>query len=58
VFDSNYFASLHANNVDLAFTRVKSLHEHGIVGADGSRKDFDIIIWATGFTGKWSFIVL
>lgn len=52
VFDSNYYQSLHASNVDLAFTRVKGLHENGIVGADGERKDFDVIIWATGYLGE------
>ncbi|KIX96481.1 uncharacterized protein Z520_07747 [Fonsecaea multimorphosa CBS 102226] len=55
VFDSNYFAGLHADNVDLAFTRVSGLHENGIIGQDGSKRDFDVIIWATGFTATMPF---
>lgn len=51
VFDSNYFQSLHGNNVDLAFTRVEKTFDKGLIGTDGSKKEFDIIIWATGFTG-------
>jgi cation diffusion facilitator CzcD-associated flavoprotein CzcO len=52
VFDSNYFQSLHSDNVDLKFTRVKEVTETGLVGADGSKKDFDIVVWPTGFLGS------
>lgn len=52
MFDSNYFQSLHADNIDLAFTRVKSVDEKGLIGADGSKREYDVVIWATGFEGQ------
>jgi cation diffusion facilitator CzcD-associated flavoprotein CzcO len=55
VFDSNYFASLHADNINLRFTRVESVDETGIIGADKGRDEFDVVIWATGFAGKPDF---
>lgn len=51
VFDSNYFQSLHADNVSLQFTRVQEVTSTGLVGHDGNKEDFDIIIWATGYLG-------
>lgn len=55
MFDSNYLQSLHNENVDLAFTRVQNVYENGLIGTDGSRREFDIVIWATGFTGTSVF---
>jgi cation diffusion facilitator CzcD-associated flavoprotein CzcO len=55
VLDSNYLRSLHNKNVGLQFTRVKNVTPHGIQGADGNVKDFDIIIWATGFLATMPF---
>jgi NADH dehydrogenase FAD-containing subunit len=42
---------LHADNVELLFTRVDKVTETGVVGKDGSHRDFDVIIWATGYLG-------
>jgi cation diffusion facilitator CzcD-associated flavoprotein CzcO len=44
---------LHGDNVDLRFTRVESVDETGIIGVDKQKDEFDVIIWATGFTGKY-----
>ncbi|OCK80944.1 FAD/NAD(P)-binding domain-containing protein, partial [Lepidopterella palustris CBS 459.81] len=55
VLDSNYLDCLHADNIDLAFTRVSEVTESGLVGKDGSRRDYDIIIWATGFLATMPF---
>lgn len=57
VLDSSYYRSLNGDNVEPVFTRVVKVTETGLVGKDGSTRDFDIIIWATGFLGKQAFPV-
>jgi hypothetical protein len=27
------------------------MHENGVIATDGSKRDFDVVIWATGYTG-------
>lgn len=44
-----YFNAITADNVDVVRTTVTEVTETGLVGADGKHRDYDVIIWATGF---------
>ncbi|KAI0894316.1 FAD/NAD(P)-binding domain-containing protein [Annulohypoxylon nitens] len=50
VFDPGYLDALHRNNVELVQTPISHIDEGGIVLQDGSRQDFDAIVFATGYS--------
>jgi hypothetical protein len=49
VLDPGYLESLHRDNVDLESRKIDHVDEKGIVLVDGSRSDYDAIVYATGF---------
>lgn len=49
IFDPDYLASLHSDNLDLVAEGIQKIDASGIVSESGVRDDFDIIVLATGF---------
>lgn len=49
LFSSSYLGAVQAPNVDLVTERVAEVTPHGVRFADGSERDTDVIVWATGF---------
>ena len=45
----NLFVSIQKPNVDVHFTGVAKITENGIIGDDGTLRECDTIICATGF---------
>ncbi len=50
LLSNEWYPALGAANVELLSTAVKEIREHSIVGADGSEREVDTIIFGTGFT--------
>ena len=44
-----YFNAITSDNVEAVRTHVTEVTETGLVGADGKHREYDAIIWATGF---------
>jgi cation diffusion facilitator CzcD-associated flavoprotein CzcO len=44
-----YFQAIISDNVDVVRTGVVEVTETGLIGADGKHREYDAIIWATGF---------
>ncbi|KAF2088438.1 FAD/NAD(P)-binding domain-containing protein [Saccharata proteae CBS 121410] len=44
-----YMQAVQENNVDVHFTAVERITENGVVGADGTERNCDTIVCATGF---------
>ncbi|CAK9780558.1 FAD/NAD(P)-binding domain-containing protein [Cutaneotrichosporon oleaginosum] len=44
-----YFNAITSDNVDAVRTSVVSVDETGLTGADGKHREYDCIIWSTGF---------
>jgi cation diffusion facilitator CzcD-associated flavoprotein CzcO len=49
LLSNDWYPALSASNVELLNTAVKEIREHSIVGADGSEREVDTIIFGTGF---------
>ncbi len=49
LLSNEWYPALGAANVELLNTAVKEIREHSIVGADGSEREVDTIIFGTGF---------
>jgi cation diffusion facilitator CzcD-associated flavoprotein CzcO len=49
LFSSHYLPALGRPNVELVTDAITSVTETGIETADGAQREFDCIIWATGF---------
>ncbi|KAG2153108.1 uncharacterized protein EDB93DRAFT_1249021 [Suillus bovinus] len=52
VADSGFLKSLHRSNVTLNFDGIAEIVEDGIITKTGERLPFDVIVYATGFTGE------
>jgi cation diffusion facilitator CzcD-associated flavoprotein CzcO len=49
MFSNEYYPALNETNVEVVSTGVKEVREHSIVGADGTEREIDTIIFGTGF---------
>ena len=49
IFDPNYLQSLHENNLGLVNESIRDFDETGITSESGEHKDFDVVVFATGF---------
>jgi cation diffusion facilitator CzcD-associated flavoprotein CzcO len=49
LFSSHYLPALERANVELVTDRITEITERGIRSADGREREFDCIIWSTGF---------
>lgn len=49
VLDPGYLKALHCDNVHLESRKIDHMDEQGIILADGSRSNYDAIVYATGF---------
>jgi len=49
LFSSSYLPALRRSNVELATDPIAEVTESGIKTADGDEREFDCIIWSTGF---------
>ncbi len=52
LIDNGWFAALRRDDVDLVTDTVAAVDEKGVVLADGSRVDLDVLIMATGFQSR------
>ena len=50
--DGLWIAALKRPNVELVTSKIEAITPTGIVTADGSQRDFDVIIYGTGFTAS------
>lgn len=48
-----YYWSLAQNHVDVVTTPLARVIPEGLITADGSRHELDVIVWATGMTLDW-----
>ncbi len=56
LFSSSYLPALQRENVEVVTERIDRLTEHGIRASDGTEREFDCVIWATGFhTDRFMF---
>ena len=54
----DYFPALQQDNVDLVTDRIASIDAKGATTSDGTHRDFDILVFATGFeTTGWNWSV-
>jgi cation diffusion facilitator CzcD-associated flavoprotein CzcO len=49
LFSSYYLAALQRANVELVTDAIKRVLPEGVVTQDGTAREFDVLIWATGF---------
>jgi cation diffusion facilitator CzcD-associated flavoprotein CzcO len=49
LFSSHYLPALERTNVELVTDAITEITEHGVRSADGREREFDCIIWSTGF---------
>lgn len=49
LLDNGWYQTLRRDNVELVTEAVAEVTQKGLVTADGEHRDFDVIIWATGF---------
>ncbi|PVH77662.1 monooxygenase [Cadophora sp. DSE1049] len=49
IFDPNYLQSLHENNLSLVSEGIREFDETGITSESGEHKEFDVVVFATGF---------
>ena len=52
LIDNGWYAALRRDDVDLVTDGVERVDEDGIVLADGTRRDVDVIVFATGFQSR------
>ncbi len=49
MFSNEYYPALAQPNVEVVSTGVSEIREHSVVGADGTEREADVIIFGTGF---------
>ncbi|KAL0566808.1 hypothetical protein V5O48_015190 [Marasmius crinis-equi] len=49
IFDPGYLSALNAPNVELVPETIQAIDETGIINLDGTKTEFDLIVYATGF---------
>ena len=52
LIDNGWFAALRRDDVDLVTEQITAVEEKGVVLADGSRVDLDVLVMATGFQSR------
>ncbi|KAJ7612203.1 hypothetical protein FB45DRAFT_760076, partial [Roridomyces roridus] len=50
IFDTGYLPALHRPNLNMNWDGIQSICEDGIIAKTGEKLEFDVIIFATGFT--------
>lgn len=52
LIDNNWFEALTRDDVELETGSITEIDERGVVLADGTRRDLDVLVLATGFQGR------